>query len=557
MGDDPNSFDPKRKGPPPVPEDAVRTDPDSPSRRRHRPRGGSSPRRRPTTSRAKVRLGAASSTRKADRQRTAADPSVVCGGWLLFTFFQLWVRLPEEIVVPGCPGIAGIVTPDLAVYTWSGRNWARPLRDDQRRRMGHRGRDPRADAGVRAPRARREAAHADPRGVRDLRRLRREPSECVAYFELRKGGFPEVVTSRSPAQRAAGARARSALAALALAQSTMSEATVPLATGFVPDPVEIEGHTHGARSLGSRGVGVPRLRRRAPSHVMASTRASGSCASSRRATSTSSSPCASSTAPGTRAGCTATIASATCQTSKACSRAGARGRSGSARTRSRRQRATTMLHFTETRSIRPGVGAAGDDPHGGDRARPRRRRPGPSTGSACVAASSPIRAGSPASGRDQHQKRIPMRAWPRTNRSRSRCSATAAAASSTRRRHFIVTLREDFDFLQLYLCGAGDETHCTVPTEPLSLVVLMPDGTFRCGSRATRTSPSPPASTGRLAGGRLPRLGRRPLGGRATVPPRRQRGSAACTEARWPRAARSVTPRPRARSIRARPDESS
>ena len=50
---------------------------------------------------------------------------IVCGGWLLFTFFQLWVWEPSEIIVPFCPGIAGITTLVLAVYTWSGRNWAR------------------------------------------------------------------------------------------------------------------------------------------------------------------------------------------------------------------------------------------------------------------------------------------------------------------------------------------------------------------------------------------------------------------------------------------------
>ncbi len=44
----------------------------------------------------------------------------------------------------------------------------------------------------------------------------------------------------------------------------------------------------------------------------------------------------------------------------------------------------------------------------------------------------------------------------------------------------VITLLDDFDFLQLYLCASDDTEHCQVPGDPLSFVVLGPDGRFRC-----------------------------------------------------------------------------
>src|SRR5262249_37859319 len=45
----------------------------------------------------------------------------------------------------------------------------------------------------------------------------------------------------------------------------------------------------------------------------------------------------------------------------------------------------------------------------------------------------------------------------------------------------VVTLVEDFDFLQLYLCEPDPQGGVCVPTEqPLSMVILGPDGAFRC-----------------------------------------------------------------------------
>jgi hypothetical protein len=47
----------------------------------------------------------------------------------------------------------------------------------------------------------------------------------------------------------------------------------------------------------------------------------------------------------------------------------------------------------------------------------------------------------------------------------------------------VLTLLDDFDFLQLYLCEPDDDrAHCVPTHEPLSLVVLGPDGMFRCES---------------------------------------------------------------------------
>ena len=44
----------------------------------------------------------------------------------------------------------------------------------------------------------------------------------------------------------------------------------------------------------------------------------------------------------------------------------------------------------------------------------------------------------------------------------------------------VLTLMDDFDFLQLYLCAPDDLAHCQTPSDPLSFVALGPDGRFRC-----------------------------------------------------------------------------
>lgn len=269
------------------------------------------------------------------------------------------------------------------------------------------------------------------------------------------------------------------LPALALAQSTISEATVPLATGFVPDPVEIEGHTHGARSLVDlAGSGCPGFVGERPSHVMALDTRFGFLRIF--ATSDVDLVLAVRFVDGTG------HASWLCSDDRFGNVPGVEGVFPRGRTEiwvgthALGASGDYVLHFTETRSIRPGVGAAGDDRTaatelGLDAAAEGRfdgirlRRgflPDPRwlTGEAGVTSTE----ANPDAGVAESE---PIEVTLLGNGCGGLVDATPA---------HIVTLREDFDFLQLYLCGAGDETHCTVPTEPLSLVVLMPDGTFRC-----------------------------------------------------------------------------
>jgi hypothetical protein len=180
----------EKKRPPPVPDDAIKTDPDSPF----------AP---PPPPMAKGKFTAPpAEPSKYDWGRVeygkapiATGPpkvlGVVCGGWVLFTFFQLWVWLPEEIIVPGCPGIAGIATLILAVYAWSGRNWARIFAMVNA-----------AAWGVAAVIIAQTPAweHLAP-GAKPITMARAafeifagyalNRPECVAYFELRKGYVPK------------------------------------------------------------------------------------------------------------------------------------------------------------------------------------------------------------------------------------------------------------------------------------------------------------------------------------------------------------------------------
>ncbi|MFO0683671.1 MAG: hypothetical protein U0234_16550 [Sandaracinus sp.] len=191
MADDPTLFDPKRKGPPPVPDEAVRTDPDSPFAPPPPAARGKFAAPPPDNQPSKYDWGRVEYAKKPIANGPPKILGVVCGGWLLFTFFQLWVWLPEEIVVPGCPGIAGMVTLILAVYTWSGRNWARLFAMINAAAWG-------IAAVIIAQTPAYE--HLAP-GEKPLTLIRAafeifagyavNRPECVAYFELRKGGFPK------------------------------------------------------------------------------------------------------------------------------------------------------------------------------------------------------------------------------------------------------------------------------------------------------------------------------------------------------------------------------
>lgn len=124
MSDDPTFIDPK-PGPPPVPEEAVRTDPDSPFAPPPKITKGKFAPPPPDVQPSKYDWGRVEYGKAPIATGPPRILGIVCSGWLLFTFFQLYVWLPEEIIVPGCPGIAGIASLLLAVYAWSGRNWAR------------------------------------------------------------------------------------------------------------------------------------------------------------------------------------------------------------------------------------------------------------------------------------------------------------------------------------------------------------------------------------------------------------------------------------------------
>ncbi len=193
MADDPTLFDAKRRGPPPVPDEAIKTDPASPFAP---PPPTSGPKGQfaappPDNAPSKYEWGKVEYAKAPIANGPPKILALVCGGWLLFTFFQLWTWLPEEILVPGCPGIAGIATLLLAVYVWSGPNLARLL------------------AMVNAAAwmigaviiARTPTWEQLPHGTKPLVFVRAafelfavfalNRPDCVAYFELRKGYVPK------------------------------------------------------------------------------------------------------------------------------------------------------------------------------------------------------------------------------------------------------------------------------------------------------------------------------------------------------------------------------
>jgi len=191
MADDPTFIDPKRRGPPPVPEAAVKTDPDSPFAPPPSTAKGKFAAPPPDNTPSKYQWGKVEYGKAPIANGPPRILGVVCTGWVLFTLFQLWVWLPEEIIVPGCPGIAGIVSLILAVYAWSGRNWARlfAMINAAAWAIG-------AVILARTP----AWEHLAP-GAKPITLLRAafevfagyalNRPECVAYFELRKGYVPK------------------------------------------------------------------------------------------------------------------------------------------------------------------------------------------------------------------------------------------------------------------------------------------------------------------------------------------------------------------------------
>lgn len=141
-----------------------------------------------------------------------------------------------------------------------------------------------------------------------------------------------------------------------------------------------------------------------------------------------------------------------------------------------------LLQLTETRSVRPGVGAAGmeddralavelgmvADAESGRFDGIRLRRgflPDPRwlEGDAGPV---PLPAGSaPAEAEDPIDVALIS----------SECRGLVDTAPS-----HVITLLDDFDFLQLYLCSPDDLEHCQPLPDAVSFVSLGPDGRFRC-----------------------------------------------------------------------------
>lgn len=212
MSDDPTWFDPKKPpppipgdarapqqgpfarppapaAPPPVPDAVAKTDPESPfAQPPKQQKAAFAP---PPVEPSKYDWGRIEYGKMPIANGPPRILGLVCGGWILFTLFQLWVWLPEEILVPGCPAFMGILALILAVYTWSGRNWARLLAmvNAVAWAIG-------AVILARTP----SYEHLAP-GAKPLTIVRAafelfaayavNRPDCVAYFELRKGYVPK------------------------------------------------------------------------------------------------------------------------------------------------------------------------------------------------------------------------------------------------------------------------------------------------------------------------------------------------------------------------------
>ncbi len=272
------------------------------------------------------------------------------------------------------------------------------------------------------------------------------------------------------------------LPTLAIAQSTAPEARVPLSTGFVPDPAVLEGHAHGARSLADLGghecAGFVGDR---PSHVMNLDTRFGFL----RIFATSPTDLV--------LGVHAIDASGRpvwlCSDDRFDTAPGVEGVFPRGRveiwvgTHTLGASADYVLSFTETRSVRPGIGtgSTADDrsaatelgldttagPRYDDIHVHRGFLPDPRwlEGEAGLAVA--------AEGADAGPDVEPIEVTLLGNG----CGGLVQASPA-----HVVTLLDDFDFLQLYLCEPAEDEHtrCTPTHEPLSIVVLAPDGSFRC-----------------------------------------------------------------------------
>lgn len=271
--------------------------------------------------------------------------------------------------------------------------------------------------------------------------------------------------------------------ALVYAQGTGPEARIPLSTGFVPDPASIEGHTHGARSLADLGghecagfVGDH------PSHVMAFDTRFGFL----RIFATSETDLV----LGVRTTDASGRSTWLCSDDRFENMPGVEGVFPRGRveiwvgTHTLGESADYVLALTETRSVRPGIGGAGtmDD----------------------RSSASELGLEPSADGRYDaiHLRRgfLPDPRWLEGEAGLATQEEGADAGADVEPIEVtllgngcgglvqptpghVVTLLEDFDFLQLYLCEpAEDGARCERTHDPLSLVILAPDGSFRCES---------------------------------------------------------------------------
>jgi hypothetical protein len=284
---------------------------------------------------------------------------------------------------------------------------------------------------------------------------------------------------RARAIAAAGLLSLVAVLAAAQGSAPIHEARVPLRTGFVPDPAELEGHTRGARAISDMaGPACAGFVDEHASHVLSFETRFGFLRVF--ATSETDLVLAVRRADG----------SWLCNDDRFGTNPNVEGVFPAGRievwvgTHVLGASADYVLTLSEMRSVRPGVGASGvhDDE---DMAA--------ELGLDAVAATgrfAPIHL---------HRGFLPDPRWiegaaGRTDEQRAddagaggendlievsplgdECRGLAEAAPS-----HVVTLQDDFDFLQLYLCDPSDPTHCLPTGAPLSLVVRAPDGSFRC-----------------------------------------------------------------------------
>ncbi len=272
---------------------------------------------------------------------------------------------------------------------------------------------------------------------------------------------------------------------LATAQPIAPEARIPLSTGFVPDPAQIDGHAHGSRAFadlaGGDCTGFVGDR---PNHVMALDTRFGFL----RIFATNVGDA--DLVLGVHVFDASGRATWMCSDDRFGNVPGIEGVFPPGRleiwvgTHTLAQSADYTLQVTETRSVRPGIGTGGtaDDRSAAtelgleataagryDAIHLRRGfLPDPRwlTGVAGLAAT----VESPDAGPESGPIEVTLLG--------NGCGGLVQASPA-----HVLTLIDDFDFLQLYLCEpSADGGRCVPNSEPLSLVVLQPDGTFRCES---------------------------------------------------------------------------